>query len=189
MRIFRVVAGVLLVVLGLAGVGSGAYAAFVWIGSDDVIASRPFPVTSKGVAIVVPPDAITQYGPALHLTLAPKDANRGVFVGVGNELDVKSYLEKAAQAKADTVDFPNPVKISEVAGEKTSVQAARQEVHPRGDGGRRQGGNRRDGHDGRGVHGRVPDGTDRVRNRHRRGDRWCRTAARRAQAAAADRRR
>jgi hypothetical protein len=61
MRIFRVVAGVLLVVLGLAGVGAGAYAAFVRVGSDDVIASRSFPVTSKGVAIVVPPDAITQY--------------------------------------------------------------------------------------------------------------------------------
>src|SRR5690554_4204278 len=121
MRTFRLVAGVLVALVGALALVVGGVGAFWYVGPDDVIAANPRRVSTKGVAIVAPPDVITHYGTTLHLTVSPQEPDREIFIGTGHEIDVNSYLGDAVRAEVSALDFPSGFQLVEIVGEETRV--------------------------------------------------------------------
>ncbi|GAA2755426.1 hypothetical protein GCM10009872_07860 [Actinopolymorpha rutila] len=116
MRVFRVVTGVLAGLLGLLAAVAGGVAAFGLIGPDDVLTAGTHRLTTKGVAIATTPDLIGYYDARLVVTAEPARRGQQVFVGVGNDVDVRSYLAGSAGARVVDFGFPSTMRTRPVAG-------------------------------------------------------------------------
>ncbi|MET9022853.1 hypothetical protein ABZV93_23015 [Actinopolymorpha sp. NPDC004070] len=116
MRVSRVVTGVLAGLLGLLGTVAGGVAAFALIGPGDVLTTGTHHLTTRGVAIVTAPDLIRHYDARLVVTAEPVRRGQQVFVGVGNHVDVGSYLAGSASARVVEFGFPSTLRTSRVAG-------------------------------------------------------------------------
>ncbi|MGW5361274.1 hypothetical protein [Actinopolymorpha pittospori] len=121
MRVFRMVAGVLVGVLGLAAAGAGGLAAFWLVGPDDIVSARTQTLTSKGVAVATAPDLIDYYGSRLVVTVEPVRRGTELFVGVAHDVDLSSYLERAANTRIVEFGYPSTVRTREVDGSAARV--------------------------------------------------------------------
>ncbi|HEY6738321.1 MAG TPA: hypothetical protein VI076_05675, partial [Actinopolymorphaceae bacterium] len=121
MRAFRVVAGALAAVLGLVTGVAGALAAFVLVGSDDVLTGSEHKLTSKGVAIVTPPDLFTYHGADLHVTVRSNQSDVPVFIGAAHDKHVASYLADVGHTKVTSLDWRMNVTTEEVSGKGKAV--------------------------------------------------------------------
>lgn len=99
--------GVMLVIVGLVGA--------IAFGPDDRVTSQPRSLSSRGIAVVTAPTAVTYSGPTVELTVAGAAADP-VFLGVGYDVDVRDYLSGAAYTQVDSVDLPFDVTTREVKG-------------------------------------------------------------------------
>ncbi len=97
LRVALLVVGAILVLAGAA--------ATLLIGPDDTAQSGPHDVFTPGVAILTEAEALHYVGPTLHLTVE-RDDDTPVFVGVGNEVDVLSYVDGASRRVVSRVKLP-----------------------------------------------------------------------------------
>ncbi len=116
MRVLRVVTGVLAGLLGLLAAVAGGVAAFALIGPGDVLTAGTHHLTTGGVAIATSPDLIRYYDARLVVTAEPTRRGQPVFVGVGNRVDVRSYLTGSAGAQVVDFGFPSTLRIRQVTG-------------------------------------------------------------------------
>ncbi|MET9273170.1 hypothetical protein [Kribbella sp. NPDC003557] len=111
----RKVAGVLLALAGLIVAVVGGVAAFWLIGPDDTVHSGEQSLSSKGLAIATTPELLDRHGPVLHVDVrSAKD--EPVFVGVGRDFDVASYLNGTAHTKLVQVQFPIALSTEDSKG-------------------------------------------------------------------------
>ncbi|MGW0227343.1 hypothetical protein ACWDWO_03425 [Actinopolymorpha singaporensis] len=116
MRVFRVVTGVLAGLLGLLGAVAGGVAVFGLIGPGDVLTAGTHRLTTRGVAIATSPDLIRYYDARLVVTAEPMRRGQQVFVGIGNHVDVRSYLAGSAGAQVVEFGVPSTMRTRPVAG-------------------------------------------------------------------------
>ena len=95
---------VVLLVIGGIVLLPGA-AACALLGPDDTAQTGPHDVFTPGVAILTEAEALRYVGPTLHLTVAREDG-APVFVGVGNEVDVTSYVGDQSRRVVSQVKLP-----------------------------------------------------------------------------------
>lgn len=100
--------GVLIALLGIA--------MMLYLGPDGRKSSGPHPVETDGIAIVTAPKALSWVGLRIDV-LAELPANKPVFVGLGNAVDVDDYIDKTARIEVDSFHTPWTVKTSKVSGE------------------------------------------------------------------------
>ncbi|TDD61892.1 hypothetical protein E1263_05755 [Kribbella antibiotica] len=105
MRVLRGVLGGLLAVLGLLVTIVGAGAAFWLIGPDDTVYSGEQHLAVQGRALVTSPTLIDQHGPTLHVRARSLDG-KPVFLGVGRNFDVASYIGTYAHTSVVQVKYP-----------------------------------------------------------------------------------
>ncbi|SFH36981.1 hypothetical protein SAMN05421678_11696 [Actinopolymorpha cephalotaxi] len=116
MRVVRAVTGVLAGLLGLLGAVAGGVAAFALIGPGDMLTAGTHRLTTDGVAIATAPSLIRHYDARLVVTAEPSRRGQQVFVGVGNHIDVASYLAGSASARVVEFGFPSTMRTSPVSG-------------------------------------------------------------------------
>ena len=121
MRAFRVGAGAVLAVVGLVVFVAGAVTAFWIVGPDDVLSLRPHSFRGDIVAVTTRPDLLDYYGSRVVVTVEPAAKDRAVFVGVGHDIDVRSYLDKVRQTRLSKVAYPSSVSSTDVRGTQTRV--------------------------------------------------------------------
>ncbi|WP_157180944.1 hypothetical protein [Actinopolymorpha alba] len=121
MRVLRVVAGALVALVGLVALVAGGVTAFWIVGPDDVVSASPRKLESKGVAVTTPPDLLDYYGNRLVVTVESAEKGRDVFVGVGHDIDVKSYFTNAPHTEITKVTYPLALTTREVDGKLTRV--------------------------------------------------------------------
>jgi hypothetical protein len=114
MRFARVALGLLLALVGLLVTLAGAVAAFWLVGPDNTVDTGEQQLGSKGLAVVTAPDLIDRHGPTLHVTVT--DNPKPVFVGVGQELDVTSYLGTSAYTRVVRLSLPPKFDTQEMKG-------------------------------------------------------------------------
>ena len=103
MRFARTALGLLLSLAGLVVTVAGAVAAFWLVGPDNTISTSGRELTSQGLAVITAPDLLDRHGPTLHVTAT---GDKPLFVGVGQDLDVRDYLADAAQTRLIRFDPP-----------------------------------------------------------------------------------
>lgn len=118
LRIVLLVLGVLVALIGAA--------ASVLIGSDDTAQTGPHDVFTPGVAIVTEAEALHYVGPTLHLTVSREDG-APVFVGVTNEVDAMSYLERQSRRVVSRVQLPWTVTANETGAGTDALPAPSQQ--------------------------------------------------------------
>lgn len=106
--------GVLVALLGLA--------VMIYLGPDGRKLSGPHPVDTDGIAIVTAPKALSWAGVRMSV-LAEVPANKPVFVGLGNAVDVDSYIAGTQRIEVDSVRMPWEVRTRTVKG-KGNLPAA-----------------------------------------------------------------
>jgi hypothetical protein len=121
MRVFRVITGSVVALVGLTVLVVGALAAFKYIGPDDVIASSPRELKTEGVAIATPPDLLDYHGNRVEVTVEPVDRDRHVFIGVAHDVDVRSYLSESRYLRILEVEYPLRLTTREVPGDRGRV--------------------------------------------------------------------
>ncbi|MGZ8769415.1 MAG: hypothetical protein ACXWXJ_00275 [Aeromicrobium sp.] len=94
------VLGALLALLGLT--------MMVVLGPDSRVTSGPHHVDTDGIAVVTAPKAITWTGVQVSV-LAELPANKPVFVGLGNAVDVNDYVKDTERLEVD--EFHTPWKV------------------------------------------------------------------------------
>lgn len=99
--------GVVLVIVGVTGA--------IAFGPDDRVTSQPRSLSSRGIAVVTAPAAITYSGPRVELTVT-RAASDPVFLGVGYDVDVQDYLTDSVYTQIDSVALPFDLTTSEVKG-------------------------------------------------------------------------
>ncbi|TDD61891.1 hypothetical protein E1263_05750 [Kribbella antibiotica] len=115
MRVVRVSVGVLLTLVGLVLAVGGGIAAFFVIGPDDTVQSGDQHLVSKGLAIASTPELLELNGPILHVDA--RSANgKPVFVGVGRDFDVASYLKDVAHTQLVQLTYPIALNTQESKG-------------------------------------------------------------------------
>ncbi|TDO54586.1 hypothetical protein EV643_101376 [Kribbella sp. VKM Ac-2527] len=114
MRFARVALGLLLALVGLLVALAGAVAAFWLVGPDNTVDTGEQQLGSKGLAVVTAPDLIDRHGPTLHVTVTGNP--KPVFVGVGQELDVTSYLGTSAYTQVVRLSLPPKFDTQEMKG-------------------------------------------------------------------------
>ncbi|TWD80314.1 hypothetical protein FB561_1388 [Kribbella amoyensis] len=119
MRFVRVLLGLLLALAGLAVTLAGAVAAFWLVGPDNTVDTGAQHLVSKGAAIATAPDLLDRHGPTLHVTAT--DSAKPVFVGIGQELDVSSYLEGSAYTRVVRLEVPPKLETQEMKGDAAKL--------------------------------------------------------------------
>jgi len=114
MRFARVVLGLLLALVGLLVTIAGAVSAFWLVGPDSTIDTGEQHLASKGLALMTAPDLLDRHGPTLHVTAA--GSKRPVFVGIGRDLDVSSYLGAAQYTRVVRLNLPPKFDTQEMKG-------------------------------------------------------------------------
>ncbi|MFI5733037.1 hypothetical protein ACIA49_23160 [Kribbella sp. NPDC051587] len=122
MRVLRGVLGVLLAVLGLVLAVVGAAAAFWLIGPDDTVYSGEQHLAVQGRSLVTTPNLVDQHGPTLHVRARSLDG-KPVFVGVGRNFDVASYVETDAYTSLVQIKYPIAFSTEEHTGSTTPLAA------------------------------------------------------------------
>ncbi|TDC33396.1 hypothetical protein [Kribbella albertanoniae] len=107
--------GVLLGLVGLLLAIGGGVAAFFVIGPDNTVTSGEQHLVSKGLAFASPPEMLDRHGPILHVQ-ARTSSGKPVFVGVGRDFDVASYLKETAHTSLVQVTYPIALVTQEVEG-------------------------------------------------------------------------
>ncbi|MFF1822800.1 hypothetical protein ACFVWG_36220 [Kribbella sp. NPDC058245] len=122
MRVLRGVLGVLLAVLGLLVTVVGAAAAFWLIGPDDTVYSGEQHLAVQGRSLVTTPNLVDQHGPTLHVRARSLDG-KPVFIGVGRNFDVASYVEPDAYTSLVQIKYPIAFSTEEHVGATTPLAA------------------------------------------------------------------
>lgn len=113
MRFARIAFGLLLALVGLLVTFAGAVAAFWLVGPDNTVDTGEQHLTSKGLAVMTAPDLLDRHGPTLHVTAS---AQKPVFVGVGQDIDVASYLGASQYTRVVRFDAPAKFDTQEMKG-------------------------------------------------------------------------
>ena len=121
MGVVRKVIGVVLLILGIPILGAGIAAAVI-VGPDDVAHTGPHRLTTAGVAVVTTPEVLAYVGPTMHLTVSSTSGDP-VFLGIGPEVDVDSYLADASRRQISDLVLPWKVTSAET-GTATDTLAA-----------------------------------------------------------------
>jgi hypothetical protein len=120
MRFARIAFGLLLVLVGLLVTAAGGVAAFWLVGPDNTVDTGGQSLASKGLAVMTAPDLIDRHGPTLHVTAS---AARPVFVGVGQDIDVASYLGGSQYTRLMRFDLPSSFDRQELTGKVVALPA------------------------------------------------------------------
>ncbi|MEU4287544.1 hypothetical protein AB0E63_04915 [Kribbella sp. NPDC026596] len=118
MRFARTALGLLLTAAGLVVTVAGALAAFWLVGPDNTISTSSRELTSQGLAVVTAPDLLDRHGPTLHVTAT---GDKSLFVGVGQDLDVRDYLSGSAHTRLIHFDPPATFGTQEMRGRATQL--------------------------------------------------------------------
>lgn len=86
------------------------------LGPDGRVLSGPHVVETDQIAMVTAPEAITWTGVRIGV-FAELPANKPVFVGLGDSLDVESYVENTSRIQVDGYQRPWELETSEIEGE------------------------------------------------------------------------
>ncbi len=118
MRFARTALGLLLSLAGLVVTVAGAVAAFWLVGPDNTISTSGRELTSQGLAVITAPDLLDRHGPTLHVTAT---GDEPLFVGVGQDLDVRDYLAGAAHTRLIRFDPPATFGAQGMRGRTTKL--------------------------------------------------------------------
>ncbi|GAA1566665.1 hypothetical protein GCM10009789_20230 [Kribbella sancticallisti] len=118
MRFARIAFGLLLALVGLLVTLAGAVAAFWLVGPDNTLATGSKPLASRGLAVMTAPDLLDRHGPTLHVTAA---AAKPVFVGVGQDIDVASYLGTSEYTRVVRLNPPSDLDTQEMKGDVAAL--------------------------------------------------------------------
>jgi hypothetical protein len=116
MRFVRIFFGLLSALVGLLVTIVGAAAAFWLVGPDNTVDTGELQLASKGLAVMTTPDLLDRHGPTLHVTAKAADGWHPIFVGVGNDLDVASYLGTSQHTKVVRLAVPVKLDTQEFEG-------------------------------------------------------------------------
>lgn len=122
MRFVRLATGLLLALVGLL-ISTAAAVVTCWVGPDDTMETGNQQLASRGLAVVTAPDLFDRHGPTLHISAHSSDSRRPLFVGVGNDLDVSSYLGNAAHTTVTRLSLPLHLEKAEAKGVSTALPA------------------------------------------------------------------
>ena len=114
MRVRRYV-GWLLLSAAVVCLLAGAATAVVF-GPDDLARTGPHALDTTEPVVASAPGAIGLAGPTVRVT-ATLPANRPVFLGLGNSVDVTSYVDGVALTRVDDVSLPWRLETSDVPGD------------------------------------------------------------------------
>jgi hypothetical protein len=120
MRFARIAFGLLLALVGLLVTVVGAVAAFWLVGPDNTLDTGEQSLASKGLAVMTAPDLIDRHGPKLHVTAS---AGKPVFVGIGQDIDVSSYLGGSQYTRVVRFDLPARFDSQEMTGRAAPLTA------------------------------------------------------------------
>jgi hypothetical protein len=123
MRFVSIFFGLLSALVGLLVTIVGAAAAFWLVGPDNTVDTGEQQLASKGLAVMTAPDLLDRHGPTLHVTAKAADGRRPIFVGVGNDLDVASYLGTSQHTKVVRLAVPVKLDTQEFKGGLTPLVA------------------------------------------------------------------
>ncbi len=112
-RFARTALGLPLVLAGVVVTLAGAASAFWLVGPDSTVETGEQQLSSRGLAVATAPDLLDRHGFTLHVTAS---GPRPVFVGVGHDLDVSSYLGGAAYTRVVRFDLPSEFGTQEMKG-------------------------------------------------------------------------
>ena len=113
MRFARITLGLLLALSGLAATAAGAVAAFWLVGPDNTITTPSRQLASTGLAVVSAPSLLDRHGPTLHVSAT---GDKPLFIGVGQDLDVRDYLSGVAHSQVVRFEPPATFGTQEVRG-------------------------------------------------------------------------
>lgn len=111
----RRVAGWGLVVVAVLCLLAGAATAIL-LGPDDSITSEPQELSTDASVVVTAPGALGWSGPSFEVEARVPDADREIFVGLGNEVDVRDYTEGIGALVVESVDVPVALSTGTVEG-------------------------------------------------------------------------
>jgi hypothetical protein len=120
MRFARTALGLLLTVAGLVVTVAGALAAFWLVGPDNTISAPGRALSSSGLAVVTAPNLLDRHGPTLHVTAT---GDKPLFVGVGQDIDVRDYLSSAAHTRLIRFEPPATFGLQEMRGSTDKLVA------------------------------------------------------------------
>jgi hypothetical protein len=112
--------GWLLMGVGALALLAGAVTAAAF-GTDDNVTLGPHRFTGTGCALVTAPRVISFAGPTLTLTATLVHSHAPVFIGVGSDVDVRDYLQRASYTRVDSVSLPWRVDTTMVNGPRSAV--------------------------------------------------------------------
>jgi hypothetical protein len=113
MRFARTALGLLLTLAGLVVTVTGAVAAFWLVGPDNTISTPSRGLSSTGLAVITAPNLLDRHGPTLHVTAT---GDRPLFVGVGQDLDLRDYLAGASHTRVIRFDPPATYSTQDMRG-------------------------------------------------------------------------
>ncbi|QNE19620.1 hypothetical protein F1D05_18995 [Kribbella qitaiheensis] len=113
MRFARIVLGLLLALTGLLVTIAGAVAAFWLVGPDNTVDTGERRLTSTGLAVMTAPDLLDRHGPTLHVKAS---SAKPVFIGIGQDLDVASYLGGSQYSRVVRLNLPPKFDTQEMKG-------------------------------------------------------------------------
>ncbi|WP_410786525.1 hypothetical protein [Kribbella sp. C-35] len=114
MRFARITLGLLLALSGLLAAIAGAVAAFWLVGPDNTISTPRRELASTGLAVVTAPSLLDRHGPTLHVSAS---GDKPLFIGVGQDLDVRDYLSGTAHTQLTQFDPPATFGTQELRGD------------------------------------------------------------------------
>ncbi|WBQ05764.1 hypothetical protein [Kribbella sp. CA-293567] len=120
MRFARIAVGLLLALVGLLVAVLAGVAAFWLVGPDNTVDTGEQPLSSAGLAVMTAPDLIDRHGPTLHVTATGAEP---VFVGVGQDIDVASYLGGSQYTRIVSYDLPSRIDTQEMKGRPAALTA------------------------------------------------------------------
>ncbi len=108
--------GWFLALLGAAALALGAVVAGAF-GPDDTLVLGPHRMSATGPALVTAPRVVPYAGPTLRVTATLDDPTGQVFVGFGQDVNVRDYLDQTAYTRVDKVSLlPWRAETTEVQG-------------------------------------------------------------------------
>jgi hypothetical protein len=107
--------GWLLLLLGSVAAIVGV-AVVVVFGPDSRLTLGPHRLAASGSALVTAPRVLPYAGPTLTLTGTTPNGARPLFIGVGDDVDVRDYLSGTAYTRIDSLSLPWHVQVSTLRG-------------------------------------------------------------------------
>ncbi|TDW89362.1 hypothetical protein EV137_3156 [Kribbella pratensis] len=114
MRFARITFGLLLALSGLLAAIAGAVAAFWLVGPDNTITTPRRELASTGLAVVTAPSLLDRHGPTLRMSAS---GDKPLFIGVGQDLDVRDYLAGTAHTRLIQFEPPATFGTQELRGD------------------------------------------------------------------------